>query len=294
MTDRTHLLADRYRLLTPLRRGSAGIMWQAYDLRLKRDVAIKEVPPPYRVNQPDVAAARRRALREARAAALLSHPGILTVHDLLEQHGRLWIVTELLQGLSLKETIAHLGRLPVHWTAWVGFQLLAGLQHAHAAGVLHGDIKPETVLLTEDRVVLTDFGITGTERDSTTFTTVPLTRSAGYVAPERIRGEDPTPAADLWSFGATLYAAVEGRPPFPGSGPLAVLGTALTREPDPPRHAGTLRPLLERLMRREPALRPTAEQAALLLSDILRREGVSTAPASIPLPGDRPHQAFTM
>ena len=293
MTYRTQLLADRYRLLAPLRRGTAGIMWQAYDLRLKRDVAIKEVPPPYRVDRPDVAAARRRALREARAVARLSHPGILTVHDLLEQHGRLWIVTELLHGLSLKETVAHLGRLPAHWTAWVGFQVVAGLQHAHAAGVLHGDIKPETVLLTEDRVVLTDFGIAGTERDSATSTTVPLTGSAGYVAPERIRGERPTPAADLWSLGATLYMAVEGRPPFSGPGPLAVLGTALTREPDPPRHAGSLRPVLERLLQRDPVRRLTAEQTAALLAEVLRREGVSAAPPAIPPVGGRPHQVFT-
>ncbi|MEU6427890.1 serine/threonine-protein kinase [Microbispora sp. NPDC046973] len=270
------LLADRYKLLTPFRRDGGGIMWQAHDLRLKRDVAIKEVQPPYRVDVADLPAARRQALREARSAARLSHPAVITVHDLLEDKGRLWIVTELLQGLTLGDTVRHLGRLPVHWAAWVGFQLLSGVRHAHAMGVVHGDIRPANVMLTEDRVVLTDFGIAAFDRDPTGSTTVPVARSGAYLAPERLRGKGLAPAADLWSFGATLYCGVEGRPPYPAVEALpsaALLG----REPEPPRRAGPLRPLIEGLLRHDPDERLSVDQAMHVLVDVLRRQGIPAA-----------------
>ncbi|MEU7912437.1 serine/threonine-protein kinase [Microbispora bryophytorum] len=270
------LLADRYKLLTPFRRDGGGIMWQAHDLRLKRDVAIKEVQPPYRVDVADLPAARRQALGEARSAARLSHPAVITVHDLLEDKGRLWIVTELLRGLTLGATVRHLGRLPVHWTAWVGFQLLSGVRHAHAMGVVHGDIRPANVMLTEDRVVLTDFGIAAFDRDSGGSATVPVGRSGAYLAPERLRGKGLAPAADLWSFGATLYCGVEGRSPYPAteSQPDAAL---LGREPEPPRRAGILRPLIEGLLRHDPDERLTVEQAMPVLVDVLRRQGIPAA-----------------
>ncbi|GIH48027.1 Serine/threonine protein kinase [Microbispora rosea] len=270
------LLADRYKLLTPFRRDGGGIMWQAHDLRLKRDVAIKEVQPPYRVDVADLQAARRQALREARSAARLSHPAVVTVHDLLEDKGRLWIVTELLQGLTMGDTVSHLGRLPVHWAAWVGFQLLSGVRHAHSMGVVHGDIRPANVMLTEDRVVLTDFGIAAFDRDPAGSTTVPVGRSGAYLAPERLRGKGLAPAADLWSFGATLYCGVEGRPPYPATERLpapALLG----REPEPPRRAGLLRPLIEGLLRHDPEERLTVDQAMHVLVDVLRRQGIPAA-----------------
>ncbi|MFC0863741.1 serine/threonine-protein kinase [Sphaerimonospora cavernae] len=265
-TGERRLLAERYLLLSPLRRDGAGIMWHAHDLRLKRDVAIKEVQPPYRADEVDLPAARRQALREARSAARLSHPAIITVHDLLEDRGRLWIVTELLQGLTLADTVRHLGRLPMHWGAWVGFQLLAGVRHTHAMGVLHGDIRPGTVLLTEDRVVLTDFGIAAFDRDSSSSVTVPIARTGVYLAPERLHGAPASAAADLWSFGATLYYGIEGVPPAPAD------------EPVPPRSAGPLTALLTALLRRDPRRRPTAEQTAAVLIEFLRRRGIPAAP----------------
>ncbi|WP_214109209.1 serine/threonine-protein kinase [Acrocarpospora catenulata] len=297
-TDRARLLRERYRLATPVRRDGTGIMWQAHDLRLTRDVAIKEVRPRYRMDMPDLEVTRRRALKEARSAARLSHPGIITVHDLFEEKGRLWIVTEFLEGLTLKETIGHIGPLPVRWCAWLGFQLLASVQHAHFSGVLHGDIQPENVLLTGDRVVLTDFGIASMEDDGTT-TTLPITRSAAYLAPERMRGGPATPAADLWSLGATLYTAVEGRPPFPGDGAMSMLGMALSREPDPPANAKTLWPVIEGLLRREAAHRLTGEAVSLLLADLLRREGISAStpgrrPQTLPSSHNLPPGAFTL
>lgn len=263
-------------------------MWQAHDLLLKRDVAIKEVQPPQRTDRPDMELARRKALNEARSAARLSHPAIITVHDLLEENGRLWIVTEFLEGLTLKQTIEHLGSLPVHWSAWIGYQLLAGVRHAHDAGVVHGDIKPGNVLLTGDRVVLTDFGISALESEST----ARAARSVDFIAPERMSGGPASPAADLWSVGATIYAAVEGRPPFPATG-ATVLGLTTARDPDPPSKAGGLRPVLEGLLRRRARDRLAGKDVSMLLAGVLHREGIAAA-----TPGRRadylPPDAFTM
>ncbi|MFF4776253.1 serine/threonine-protein kinase [Microtetraspora fusca] len=284
------LLGDRYRLLSAVRRGRGTVMWHAHDLRLRRNVAIKELRPSQHDDEPDLQTARRRALREARSAARLSHPGVVTVHDLLEANGRLWIVTELLEGLTLEETVRHLGQLPAHWAAWVGFQLLSGVRHAHETGVVHGAIEPANVLLTEDRVVLTDFGMAAI--DGAGSTTLPIVRTAAYLAPERVTGAAPTVAADLWSFGATLYCAVEGHPPYGETRSLADLVRALGSEPAPSHRAGPLRPVLEGLLRRDPDDRLTAKEAVSLLVGVLRRLGISAAP-----PGRRPEvppaRAFT-
>ncbi|GAB1823330.1 serine/threonine-protein kinase [Herbidospora sp. RD11066] len=280
------LLGARYQLGNPSRRDGSGIMWQAHDLLLKRDVAIKEVQPPQRSQALDMELARRKALSEARSAARLSHPAIITVHDLLEENGRLWIVTEFLEGLTLKQTIEHLGSLPVHWSAWIGYQLLAGVRHAHDAGVVHGDIKPGNVLLTGDRVVLTDFGLSALEHEST----ARAARSVDFIAPERMAGEPASPAADLWSVGATIYAAVEGRPPFPGTGATVLTSTL---QPDPPSKAGALLPVLDALLRRGPRDRLPGKDVSMLLAGLLHREGIAAA-----TPGRRadylPPDAFTM
>ncbi|GAA3113738.1 hypothetical protein GCM10010466_01050 [Planomonospora alba] len=281
-TGRPRLLGDRYRLLSPKGRDGQGIVWRAHDLRLRRDVAIKEIRPRFRADGADLKEARRRAMREARSAGRLSHPAVIAVHDLLEEDGRLWIVMELLEALTLEETVGHLGHLPVHWTAWIGFQLLGGLRHAHGAGVLHRDINPGNILLTGERVVLSDFGIAALNGDPSTSTTVPVHCAPAYVAPERLRGRPANPSADLWSFGASLYFAVEGRPPYPGSDALQVLGRAMSRDPDPPLRAGPLGAVLRGLLRRPPAERITADHAARLLSEILRTEGVAVDAPRLP------------
>ncbi|MDH2430665.1 serine/threonine-protein kinase [Sphaerisporangium sp. TRM90804] len=293
-SDHAQQLGDRYRLISPLGQGGMGIVWRAHDRRLARDVAIKELRPTRHDDEHEVRRARRHALREARSAARLSHPAIVTVHDLLEEDGRLWIVMELVEALTLQATAWHLGRLPVHWTAWIGFHLLGGLRHAHAAGVLHRDIKPGNVLLTGDRVVLSDFGIAVLQDDDTSHqtNTMPIVGSPGYIAPERLRGHPATQAADLWSFGATLYFSVEGRPPGSGDGDL--LTARPPGEARPPRRAGALRALLEGLLRPDPVDRLSSDQAVLLLSEILRKEGIAVPPMR--LTGDEmlPPGAFTM
>ncbi|MEU9889133.1 serine/threonine-protein kinase [Sphaerisporangium sp. NPDC051011] len=290
--DHAQLLGDRYRLISPLGQGGMGIVWRAHDRRLARDVAIKELRPGRHDEEFDVRTARRHALREARSAARLSHPAIVTVHDLLEEDGRLWIVMELVEALTLQATAWHLGRLPVHWTAWIGFHLLSGLRHAHAAGVLHRDIKPGNVLLTGERVVLSDFGIAVLQGEPSTHTNpMPIVGSPGYIAPERLLGHPATQAADLWSFGATLYFSVEGHPPATGGD---ILADRSPEEARPSRRAGALRGLLEGLLRADPVERLTSDQAALLLSEILRKEGIAVPPMRLTGSGLFPPGAFTM
>ncbi|KAB8192287.1 protein kinase [Nonomuraea phyllanthi] len=267
------LVGQRYRLMSPVGRGGMGMVWHAHDVLLDRDVAVKELILPYGLDHAGMQGAHRRMLREARSAARLTHPGIVTVHDVVEEDGRPWIVMELVRAWSLEQAVRQSGPLPVLQAAEIGIRVLDALRHAHAAGILHRDIKPGNVLLTSDRVVLTDFGIAAIEGDVTITQTGLLMGSPAYIPPERLSGQPITQAADLWSFGATLYAAVEGRPPYEGPDPVAVLGSVLTQEPIAPQRAGSLQPVIEGLLRKNPALRLTSDQAVEMLEAVLRAHG---------------------
>ncbi|GII83433.1 hypothetical protein Ssi03_14230 [Sphaerisporangium siamense] len=271
------LVGRRYRLLSPVGRGGMGMVWHAHDVLLDRDVAVKELILPYGLDHAGKQVAHRRMLREARSAARLSHPGIVTVHDVVEEDGRPWIVMELVRAWSLEQAVLQSGPLPVVQAAEIGVRVLDALRHAHAAGILHRDVKPGNVLLTADRVVLTDFGIAAIEGDVTITQTGLLMGSPAYIPPERLQGRPITHAADLWSFGATLYAAVEGRPPYEGPDAVAVLGAVLTQEPNRPQRAGVLLPVIEGLLRKNPADRMPAAQAAELLERVLRNHGSGLA-----------------
>jgi eukaryotic-like serine/threonine-protein kinase len=265
------LVAGRYRLLGPIGRGAMGVVWRGRDELLRRDVAVKEVliaaGAPGDLAGGD-AAGYERTLREARAAAQLSHPGVVTVFDILEEDGRPWIVMELVAGRSLDQVIAEDGPLPPAQAARLGAGLVSALAAAHAAGVLHRDVKPANVLVTADgRAVLTDFGIAKIGADAGLTQTGMVVGTPGFTAPERIRGEPATPASDLWSLGATLYAAVEGRGPFERPGGMAAVCAGVVRE-EPPRapSAGGLGPVIAALLSRDPASRPEAARAEDLLS----------------------------
>ncbi|MBB2911750.1 serine/threonine protein kinase [Streptosporangium becharense] len=284
------LVGRRYRLVSPVGRGGMGMVWHAHDVLLDRDVAIKELILPYGLDQASTRIAHQRMLREARSAARLSHPGIVTVHDVVEEDGRPWIVMELVRAWSLEQAVQRNGPLPVVQAAEIGVRVLDALRHAHAAGILHRDIKPGNVLLTSDRVVLTDFGIAAVEGNVTITQTGLLMGSPAYIPPERLSGGQFTSASDLWSFGATLYAAVEGRAPYDGADPVAVLGAILTQQPARPSRAGALTTVIEGLLRKDPADRMSAAQVAELLEQVLRSHGSGTpnrppAPPPVPLPG---------
>ncbi|MEU6172241.1 protein kinase [Streptantibioticus parmotrematis] len=267
--DGTRLLAGRYALGECLGSGGMGTVWRAEDRTLEREVAVKEITVGTLAGE-QLAVLHVRLRQEARAAARISHPGVVTVHDVLEEDGRPWIVMELVDGRSLEEVVATEGTLLPRDAARVGADLVATLRSAHRAGVLHRDVKPANVLLERGgRTVLTDFGIAVVDGLQGGLTrSGDIVGSPDYLAPERATGHRPGPASDLWSLGATLYAAVEGRSPFRRTSTMGTLH-ALVSEPLPPaRDAGALAPVLEALLRKDPDQRPTAERAQRMLEDV--------------------------
>ncbi|MEV4179520.1 serine/threonine-protein kinase [Nonomuraea sp. NPDC049709] len=264
------MLAGRYRLLSQLGQGGMGTVWRAVDELLRQEVAVKEVRFPPELDQASRTEMTERTLREARAAARLrSHPSIVTVHDVVMDGGRPWIVMELIRGRSLDQIVREKGCLTPHQAAWVGRNVLDALSAAHAMGVLHRDVKPGNVLISDDgRILLTDFGIATLAGDAALTQTGLLNGSPGYIAPERLRGENDGPQADLWSLGATLYSAVEGKPAFTGHNPAAVMAAVLLHDPAPVQRAGPLGPVLTGLLNKDPERRCSARQAAMWFEDM--------------------------
>ncbi|WP_250564420.1 serine/threonine-protein kinase [Sphaerisporangium fuscum] len=255
-------VAGRYQLLEPIGRGGMGVVWRAHDQLLDRPVAVKEVLY-HALSEEDRAAFNRRTIREARAAGRLDHPSVVVVHDVIEEDGRPWIVMQLVRSRSLGEVLRANGPLAPRTVAEIGGQVLDALRSAHASGVLHRDVKPENVLLTDaGRVVLTDFGIATMPEETALTTTGGLTGTPAFIPPERLQGLPAVPESDLWSLGATLYAAVEGRPPFDRGAPVPTMAAVLSDEPDPARRAGPLGPVIAGLLRKDPAERMSAADAA--------------------------------
>ncbi len=254
MTAAETLIAGRYRLVSSLGAGGMGRVWLARDEVLRRDVAIKEIALPFGLADDEREEMRERTLREARAAARLSHPNVVQIYDV--QHGdeRPWIVMEYVRSRSLLQVIRENGPLPVDQVAGIGLAVLSALDAANRVGVLHRDVKPSNVLIADDgRVVLTDFGSAMIDEGEGALTrTGVILGSPQYIAPERVQTGVSTAEADLWSLGATLYDAVEGRPPYTRETTLATL-IALSRDkPDPTKLAGPLKPVLKGLLQRNP------------------------------------------
>ena len=211
MAGTGRVIAGRYRLKEPIGRGAMGTVWRAWDEILDREVAVKELRISESLDPDERAKAYQRTHREARTAARLSHPGVVTVFDVAEEDGRPWIIMELVAARSLDQIISVDGPMPPHHAADAGRQLLAAVATAHAAGVLHRDVKPSNVLIADSgRAVLTDFGIATFQGDPKLTQTGMVMGSPGFTAPERIQGNPATPASDLWSLGATLYAGGRG------------------------------------------------------------------------------------
>jgi serine/threonine protein kinase len=260
------IVAGRYRLVEPLGTGGMGTVWLAQDELLRRPVAAKEIFPPAGMTADERAALRQRTLREARTAARLSHPNVVTIYDVAEDDGRPWIIMELVQARSLRDVLEQDGPLDPPAAARVGLQVLAALRSAHALGIMHRDVKPGNVLIEADgRAVLADFGIARAEDSAATTATGVLVGSPSYIAPERAKGDRGGPASDLWSLGATLYAAVEGRPPYDRAGALATLMAVVSDRPDPPRRAGSMWPVISGLLAADQARRLGADEAEQLL-----------------------------
>jgi eukaryotic-like serine/threonine-protein kinase len=251
-------IAGRYELGAQLGEGGVGVVWRAEDTLLGRPVAIKEVELPPAVRDQQRAALRARVIREARAAARLSHPGAVTLFDVVSDDGQDYIVMELIDGPNLDQLVVDSGPLEPRRAAVMGLRLLATLEAAHRAGIVHRDVKPSNVLIRDDgSTKLTDFGTASLTGDPELTATGVVVGSPAYMAPEQIRGLEVGPPTDLWALGATLYFAVEGEPPFKSSKvPFEVLNAIINDPPRPATRLGALGPVIDGLLRKEPADRP--------------------------------------
>ncbi|MCE7078746.1 protein kinase [Streptomyces sp. ST2-7A] len=247
------LLSGRYRLGDVVGRGGMGTVWHATDEILARAVAVKELRLPPGVDDAERRRLVTRTHREAKAIAAIRSRGVVTVYDVVDDGSRPWIVMELIEGRSLAEVIREDGPMSPTRAAEIGLAVLDVLSAAHERGILHRDVKPSNVLVSEPdgRVVLTDFGIAKVEGDPSITSTGMLVGAPSYISPERARGENPGPAADLWSLGALLYCAVEGRPPYDRGGPIATLSAVMNDPLDPPRSAGPLEEVIVGLLTKD-------------------------------------------
>jgi len=285
-------IAGRYELGAQLGEGGVGIVWRAEDTLLGRPVAIKEVELPPAVRDKQRAALRARVIREARAAARLSHPGAVTLFDVVQDGGQDYIVMELVEGPTLDQLVAEQGPLEAHSAAVMGLRLLATLEAAHRAGIVHRDVKPSNVLIRNDGTTkLTDFGTASLTGDPELTVTGVVVGSPAYMAPEQIKGLDVGPATDLWALGATLYFAVEGEPPFKSSkAPFEVLNAIVNDPPRAARRLGALGPVIDRLLRKESHERPESADVWYQLRRVAAaRDRAQAALADDPAGVGRPH-----
>ena len=282
------LVAGRYRVVDVVGQGGMGRVLRAEDPVLGREVALKEIVLPAGLTGAERARMLERIRREAKIAAGLNHPGIVRVHDMVEHKGEPVIVMEFLDGRSLGTLIRESGPLNPDHAARIAAEVADALGHAHRAGVVHRDLKPDNIVLTRDgRTVITDFGIARSRGDGTPLT-VPGTiiGTPAFMAPEQIEGREPSAAVDLWSLGATLFTAVEGRQPFDGD-TMGEICVGILSRPAPVAHnAGPLAPLIEALLAKDPATRATVEQVLDRLS-LLRTESERAARWPLPL-GQQP------
>ncbi|MET9680282.1 serine/threonine-protein kinase [Streptomyces coeruleorubidus] len=269
--NRERLLAGRYRLGEVLGRGGMGTVWRAEDETLGRTVAVKELRFPSNIDEEEKRRLITRTLREAKAIARIRNNSAVTVFDVVQEDDRPWIVMELVEGKSLAEVIREDGLLEPKRAAEVGLAVLDVLRSAHREGILHRDVKPSNVLIAEDgRVVLTDFGIAQVEGDPSITSTGMLVGAPSYISPERARGHKPGPAADLWSLGGLLYAAVEGAPPYDKGSAIATLTAVMTEPLEEPKNAGPLRDVIHGLLTKDPAKRLDDAGARAMLNSVIR------------------------
>ncbi|MBO8196054.1 serine/threonine protein kinase [Streptomyces oryzae] len=281
------VIGGRYRLMARLGHGGMGTVWRAHDEVVDRDVAVKEPRLPGHLSARERETMYTRMRREARTAARIDHPSVVTIHDVVVEDEQPWIVMELVQGRSLADVLGE-GTIDVREAARIGLAVAGALDAAHEKGVLHRDVKPDNVLLGRyDRVVLTDFGIAKVQGEQGLTETGAFVGSPEFVAPERVLGQRPGPESDLWSLGVVLYAAVEGVSPFRRSNSPATLQAVLSAEPQRPARAlsgsGAFGMLLTRLLSKEPALRPDAAEVRQTLADVARPPQQSPRP--VPGPG---------
>ncbi|WP_258016557.1 serine/threonine-protein kinase [Streptomyces sp. AJS327] len=265
------LLGGRYRLGARLGHGGMGTVWRAHDEVVDRDVAVKEPRVPDHLSEHDRQTMYQRMRREARTAARIDHPSVVTIHDVVVEEDQPWIVMELVQGRSLADVLGE-GTMEPREAARIGLAVAGALDAAHEKGVLHRDVKPDNVLLGRyGRVVLTDFGIAQVEGEQGLTETGSFVGSPEFIAPERVLGQRPGPESDLWSLGVVLYTAIEGVSPFRRSNTPATLQAVLSSAQQPPSRAqGALRTLLIQLLQKQAGDRPGAAEVRQVLEEASR------------------------
>ena len=277
------LVAGRYRLDTVLGRGGMGQVWEAHDEMLGRRVAVKEVRWPADMPTDEREVLHERTMREARVTARLSHPGVVTIYDVVSHDGRPFIVMELLAAASLDDAVEEHGHLPAARVAEIGLEILSALEAAHEQGVVHRDVKPSNVMLRKGgRVVLTDFGIASSHSDANLTTTGLLVGSPSYMSPERLRGSGIAPPADLWSLGVTLFTAATGAPPFRADNTMGTITAVLANPTPDPGVRGPLRDAILGLLNKDPATRLTADQVRPLLEAAAQDQQAADSAGTMP------------
>jgi hypothetical protein len=256
-------VAGRYLLSSRLGGGAMGAVWLARDELLGREVAVKQVLIPVGSDPEATAGHREAAMREGRIAARLTHPHAVSVYDMVDDGGTPWLVMEYLPSRSLAQVLAERGTLPVQQVATIGAQVADALIAVHAAGVIHRDVKPGNILIGEGErsdglVKITDFGISRARGDVSLTQTGVVKGTPAYLAPEVARGQEPDEASDVFSLGATVYACLEGGPPFGMTeNPLEMLYRVAGGDFQRPRNAGALTRPLMRMLHNDPTKRPS-------------------------------------
>ncbi|GGI78493.1 hypothetical protein GCM10011581_14540 [Saccharopolyspora subtropica] len=262
--------------------GAMGVVWRAVDERLHRTVAVKQLllQPGYTPEETEEA--RQRSMREGRIAARLQHQNAIVVFDVAEDEGQPVLVMEYLPSRSLASVIDEQGVLPPMQVARIGVQVAAALAAAHMAGIVHRDLKPGNILLGDNGIAkITDFGISRAIGDVAVTKSGILAGTPAYLAPEVALGRDPAPASDVFSLGSTLYAAIEGEPPFGvDENAISLLHRVARGQFEPPRQAGPMTPALMQLLRPDPVDRPTMAQARDLLQAVIDGRPIPNASPS--------------
>jgi eukaryotic-like serine/threonine-protein kinase len=272
------LLADRYRLVRQVGRGGMGVVWEAWDERLERPVAVKELKPQVGVSPEEAELAKNRAMREARITARLHHRNAVPVFDVVEHAGLPCLIMQFLPSVPLSAVLREGGPLGVHEAAEVGAQVASALAAAHALDIVHRDVKPGNILIADDGTALiSDFGISHALGDATLTSTGLVHGTPAYLAPEVARGADSSFASDVFSLGATLYATLEGGPPFgTDANSIALLYKVASGEFAPPRRAGALTPLLMAMLKSDPGARPAMRDVASRLAAVEVADAATT------------------
>jgi serine/threonine protein kinase len=260
-----------------------GIVWLAEDRTIGRRVAIKELLLPPSTPPHERQVFEQRVLREARTAGRLNDPGIVTVYDVLQENGTTFIVMELVEYPDLADVVAQRGPLPGPFVAKIAEQLLSALETAHAAGIVHRDVKPANVMVAPNgRVKLADFGIAQSIEDPKLTTNGSIIGSPTYISPERLLGHDASPASDLWALGATLFYAVEGYGAYERPTTPAVIQAIMNERATIRIAQGPVAALITGLMDPNPQTRLNSQQARQLAEQGREPTGEQTVRAVTP------------